>query len=582
VVDRDDTRESLGARLREFGADAASGVVSLLGFDEEPTTQYGAVTYGLAASIALVGAVTDLDAAVPVWFLTTDAVCARPGDRVEHPMQAQIWGFGKTLAVENPKLWGGQLDLPAEPGEHTAGLLAAALAKVGGEDQLAIRESALSARRLVRDTGRSAADAESRISPRAWRPHGTVLVTGGTGALGTHLVRWLAKRGVNHLVLLNNTGPDGAKAKALREEFAAEHPAVGLVIEACDLGDTDALRRILLDVPAEHPLTAVFHAAGVADGGLLDDLTLPQFDNALRPKAVGAWNLHELTKNLDLEAFVMYSSCAGMLPAITEANYAAANAYLDGLAAHRRAQGLPATAVVWGVWDGGGIGGESLAEWLREGGVRAMDPKLALAALGDVLSRDETHVAVVDIDWPRFTAFSQPNVPTIVAQIPEVLAALRATDTPAERDEPEIPPLRAKLAALAKTRWHRTLVDTVCAEAAAVLGHGDAREIDPERLFRDSGFDSLTGVELRNRINVLTGLKVPSTLVFDHPTPVALARHLREELEADAGPEDGRASGDGVPGIVLPLPSEPLPTSSVDVEEASDEEMFALIDGGAP
>ncbi|HET9173133.1 MAG TPA: SDR family NAD(P)-dependent oxidoreductase, partial [Actinospica sp.] len=568
VVEVGDTRDVVAERLRDLGGDEPAGVVSLLGFDEEPSAEFDAVTRGLTSSIALVGGVTDLGGAVPIWFLTTDAVGARPDDRVEHPTQAQIWGFGKTLAVENPKLWGGQLDLPAEPAAGVGELLATALAKAGGEDQLALRGGALSARRLVRDSA-------PKSEAGTWQPHGTVLVTGATGALGTHLVRWLARRGADHLVLLNNTGPDAAKSVALREELAERYPNLGLVIEACDLSDADALRRILLDIPAAHPLTAVFHAAGVADGGLLDELTLPQFDNVLRAKAVGARNLHELTKDLNLEAFVMYSSCAGVLPAITEANYAAANAYLDGLAAHRRANGLAATAVVWGVWGGGGIGGASLAEWLREGGVRAMEPKVALAALGDVLDRDETHVAVVDIDWARFTAFSQPNVPTIVARIPEVKAALRGAGREAEDEAAEIPPLRAKLAGLAASRWHRALLDTICAEAAAVLGHGDATGIDPERLFRDSGFDSLTGVELRNRINVLTGLKVPSTLVFDHPTPVALARHLRASLEAESGgrPQDAQQAPVPLPVVVV---------TDVDVDDASDEDLFALIDGSAP
>ncbi|NUV65307.1 beta-ketoacyl reductase, partial [Streptomyces sp. CAI-85] len=284
-------------------------------------------------------------------------------------------------------------------------------------------------------------------------------------------------------------------------------------------------------------LTGVVHTAGVLDDGVMETLSPQRLAGVMGAKVEAAWHLHELTRDLGLEAFVLFSSLAGTVGGAGQANYAAANACLDGLAALRRAQGLSATSVAWGRWAGDGLAaGEARESWAHRGGVAPMEPGDALKVLESVLGRGEEQVVVADVDWERFaprlaTARSAP----LVAEIPEARRALETTDddgagTVADPAEA----LRTELGALSPAEKDLRLLDLVRTHVAAVLGHSTDEAITADRAFKDLGFDSLTAVELRKRLTGATGLRLPATIVFDHPTPQLLADRLRAELPEGA------------------------------------------------
>ncbi|MEW9534691.1 SDR family NAD(P)-dependent oxidoreductase [Microbispora sp. NPDC049125] len=359
--------------------------------------------------------------------------------------------------------------------------------------------------------------------PAGWNPDGTVLITGGTGALGGRLARHLvAEHGVRHLLLTSRTGgePD-AELVALGAE---------VTVAACDVADREALRALLAAIPAEHPLTAVVHTAGVLDDGVVEGLTPERLAAVLRPKIDGAVNLHELTG--DVDAFVLYSSVSGAFGNGGQAGYAAANVFLDALAAHRRAAGLPAQSLAWGPWaEGGMLGtlGEEEIRRMTRGAVPPLSAPEGLALFDAAGSLDAATVVPVRLNLPVLR-----NAATLPAVLRGLVGApaRRVVDTGAAAAAT----LRERLASAPDAGREPLLVELVCTEVATVLGHGTGTGIEPERAFKELGFDSLTSVELRNRLNAATGLRLPATLVFDHPTPAALARRLRVDLLGDETP----------------------------------------------
>uniref|UniRef100_UPI000CD4DA34 type I polyketide synthase n=1 Tax=Streptomyces sp. SM14 TaxID=1736045 RepID=UPI000CD4DA34 len=525
-------RRPLAGRLRALAEDSpAAGVLSLLALDESPYTDGTALPTGLALTTTLLQALGDAEVRVPLWCATRGAVAVGRSDRLGAPLQTLHWGLGGVAAVEYPERWGGLIDLPERLDERARTRLGAVLAQPDGEDQLAVRASGIFGRRLTH------AEPPREQDGTGWTPDGTVLVTGATGGLGARIARRLARSGTAHLLLTGRAGPDAPGAGALAADLTAEGAEFTLV--ACDAADRDDLARLLDGIPPERPLRAVFHAAGVLDDGVLDTLTPERAAGVLRPKTDAALHLDELTRDAELTAFVLFSSLAGTLGGAGQGGYAAANAFLDALAQARRDRGLPATSVAWGLWGGGSLASGATSERLVRGGLPAMDPELAVDALWQALDDDETRLVVADFAWDRFVrAYTALRPSALLGDLPEVrrVHAGNAAAPGGGADGPA-----ARLAGLPEAERAAALTESVRKCAADVLGHDDPGAIDPERAFKDLGFDSLTAVELRDRLAGATGLRLPVTLVFDHPTTTALVAHLGAELAGTSKPASAPA-----------------------------------------
>ncbi|BCB84575.1 hypothetical protein Psuf_018880 [Phytohabitans suffuscus] len=530
-----DTRDSLAGRLRREAEErAVAGVLSLLALDETPDPRRPGVPAGLLETAVLLQALEDAGLDVPLWAATRGAVAAAPGDTVTSPGQALVAGLVRTAGVEHPQRRAGLVDLPEAldqaAGDGLRGVLAAPMA----EDQVAVRGTGLWVPRLA------AAPPADMTRPLTWKPAGTMLITGGTGALGAHVARWLARRGAPHLLLLSRRGPDAPGAEALGEELAALGTRVTTI--AGNVADPADLAAAIAGIPAEYPLTGVFHTAGVVDGSPVTQLSADQLEAVLEPKVAAVRALHEATSEHALSAFVLFSSVSGLVPHAGQGAYAAANAHLDAFAQWRRAAGLPALAVLWGTWAGAGMAtSTAVARDANRGGLELMTAHLAVTALHQALDNEDTSVLIADVAWNRLAGLvSAGRPPSLLADLVDAApAAVTAAGTG----------LAERLRGLPRNAQLEEVLTVVCAEAATVLGHAGARDVPPEAVFRDLGFDSVTGLELRNRLGPATGVRIPATAVFDHPTPAALAGHLLELL-APAPPEaNGAAEPDRLDSI---------------------------------
>ncbi|MEW2417708.1 type I polyketide synthase [Streptomyces sp. NPDC046866] len=476
---------------------------------------------------------------------TGGALAVLPGEDVTDLAQAAVIGLVRAAQAEHPGLIV-LLDADEEP---SAGQTAAALAT--GEPELALRRGAFHAPRLVRAV--PDADAQAPV----FREGGTVLVTGGTGGLGALTARHLvAEHGVRRLVLTSRRGAEAPGAG----ELAAELEAAGadVVLAACDVADRDAVAALL----AEHPVTAVFHAAGVVDDATIGSLSTERVAKVLAPKADAARYLHELTAGQELDAFVLYSSAAGVLGGPGQGAYAAANAYLDGLAAHRRAQGLPGLSLAWGLWspEAGGMGaelGEADIRRMARSGVRPLGTEEGLALLDAAPATGRALLVPAGLDAGALAgAADDGGVPALLKLLVRTTPVRRSAAAgggsgsgPAGGSD-----LAARLAALPAADRPRTVLDLVSKEAAAVLNLGSAHDVVPDKPFKDFGFDSLTAVEFRNRLGAAAGLRLPATVVFDHPTP----RELAAFVLAEVAPESDAGAGDHEESVRASLLSIPL------------------------
>ncbi len=502
------------AALAEALPADAVGVLSLLALAEDSYPGQTSARRGAVQNLQLLQALGDTDVPAPLWCATSSAVAVQTP--VTAPLQALVWGMGRVAALEHPERWGGLVDLPAELDDRAGDRLVAVLSGSIGEDQVAIRAAGVFGRRLTQ--------APPSREPDRWVPRGTALVTGGTGALGSEVAAWLAERGVPHLLLVSRRGADAPGAAELRDRLTGLGARVSFA--ACDAGDRDQLAAVVDAVPDDLPLDTVVHTAAVLDDAVLDALDVDRVERVCRPKVDTALHLHELTRDVPLSAFVLFSSFAGTFGTPGQGNYAPGNAVLDALAAHRRDLGLPATSIAWGPWGGEGMADGPVGELARRHGVPEMDPALALAALHRAIDAGDVFTAVADIDWDRFgTAFTATRPSRFLAEVPQSRAA-----APEESVEDDLP---TRLAGMNQAERERAVLDQVRSAAAAVLGHSDVAEVDEGRAFRELGFDSVTAVELRNRLRAATGLTLPAALVFDHPSPQALAEYLLGELFGD-------------------------------------------------
>ncbi|MFE2337907.1 SDR family NAD(P)-dependent oxidoreductase, partial [Streptomyces coelicoflavus] len=417
---------------------------------------------------------------------------------------AAVWGLVRSAQAEHP----GRIVLVDGDGPLSA-------AVASGEEQVLLLPNEALVPRLIRDTTTAA------MSP--WRP-GTVLVTGASGALGRRICRHLAAaHGVSRLLLVTRRGESAPGAPELAEQLRQ----LGAEVEfaACDIADREALAEVLAAVPDDRPLSAVVHCAGVVDDAVFGKQSGERLRSVFAPKAQGAWNLHALTRELDLSAFVLFSSAAGILGSAGQANYAAANAFLDALAKSRREHGLPAVSLAWGLWDvADGMAGElghADLQRLARNGVRALGEEQGLAMFDNALGSDQATLVPLLLD-----SVALRSAPTAVPCV------LRDFAAPAQAPEtgPATKPLHERISGLSGDARRRLLVDTVRTEVASTLGHDARNRIDDRRSFSDLGFDSLTAVELRNRLSALTGTVLPAGVVFDHPSTEALAGYLDAEL----------------------------------------------------
>ena len=444
-------------------------------------------------------------------FVTDGAVAV--GDRTDVPdvAAAAAWGLVRSAQIEHPDRFV-LVDSP-EPPETVASVVAS------GEPQYAVRDGVAHVARLAPlaiDTGDAATP---------WNPDGTVLITGGTGGLAGHLARHLVTgRGMRHLLLVSRRGEDAPGAAELRAELTDLGASV--TIAACDVADRDAVAVLLASIPAEHPLTAVVHTAAALDDGVIEALTPERLATVLDPKAGAAWHLHELTAGTDLAAFVLYSSLSSVMGAPGLGNYAAANAVQDALAQHRAYRGLPATSLVWGRWadDSGmtAVVSDRITHRMNSSGLLPISAERGTAMFDAAVASGQAVAVPVLLDKPALRAGGL--VPPLLRGVVRGAARRTAADASAVASD-----LAQRLRDGDAGDRTRVVVDAIRAQLSAVLGHAPD-SVDPRREFRELGLDSLTAVELRNRLSAATGLRLPATMVFDHPTPQVLAEFLVAEL----------------------------------------------------
>ncbi|WP_225629603.1 type I polyketide synthase, partial [Streptomyces werraensis] len=481
--------------------------------------------------------------------VTRGAVPAGDGV-VSDPAGSAVWGLVRAAQAENPdRIVLVDADPAAAAGDGRDAVLAAVTA--GDEPQLAVRGTTLSVPRLARVTG------QVPDNPDVFRPQGTVLVTGGTGSLGALVTRHLVTRyGVRHLVLAGRRGPDAEGMPELVAELAEQGAAVSVV--ACDVSRRADVEALLASVPDEHPLCGVVHLAGVLDDGVIAALTPERLATVFAPKVDAVRHLDALTRDLDLDAFVVFSSAAALMGSAGQGNYAAANAFLDGLMATRREAGLPGLSLAWGLWEQSTgltahLGAVDQARMSR-GGVLALTPAEGLHILDLGLHMGQALLVPIKLDLRTLRGQAGDG-----GGVPHLLRGLvRAGRRSARAAAGDSGTLVRRLAGLSQAEQESVLLSVVQTEAGAVLGFTSQELTQGTRGFSDIGFDSLTAVELRNRLSAATGVKLPATLIFDYPTPVALARHLREELgDADTTVTGVSAAGTATAAATAD-PGEPI------------------------
>jgi acyl transferase domain-containing protein/acyl carrier protein len=448
---------------------------------------------------------------------TRGAIATHEDEDVPDLAAATTWGLLRSAQSEHPGRFG-LVDLDGEQASWAA--LPAALAH--DEPQLAGRAGAFSALRLARVPRVAGIDAQSAVSqPKAIDPNGTVLITGGTGGLGRLLAKHLVvAHGVRSLMLVSRSG--GGEAG---ERLIAELESLGAQasIVACDVSDRTRLHTLIASIPPDRPLRTVVHAAAVLDDGVIDSLDRAQLERVLAPKVDAAWHLHELTKEIDLSGFVLFSSAAGTFGNPGQGNYAAANAFLDALAAYRRARGLPGISLAWGLWETvRGVSMEDLSELdqrrMERSGFSALSEQDGLELFDVALGLDRA------VTLPARLGLSSLRARARAGALPALLRGVVHATVQGAGDS-----VVRRLRVLPPEARQDAMLEIVREHVAAVLGFGFARAVDPKRAFKELGFDSLAAVELRNRLTAVTGVRLPATVIFDHPTAIDLAERLLRE-----------------------------------------------------
>nr|WP_229864643.1 type I polyketide synthase [Streptomyces djakartensis] len=555
-------RDGLRALLAPVvaGEEPLTGAVSLLGLCTDGHPEHPGVPAGVTGTLALVQALADLGIAVPLWTLTRGAVAAGP-DEVPSAEGAQLWGLGRAAALELPELWGGLVDLPERPDARTFDRLAAVLAGTVAEDQVAIRASGVFGRRVVRTP--------AEATPPAWRTRGTVLVVGDSTTVPAPLLRSLLADGAERVVLAGTATDAGADEPA---------PDSAVVRIPCDVTD----RSVLAGLLAEYRPAIVVHAPPLVPLAPLVETSPGDIAEAVVAKTSVAGHLVGLAAEADLQALVLFSSVSGVWGGASQGGYAAATAHLDALAERARAAGLPAVSVAWSPWAGGAHAEGADEEFLSRRGLVPLDPDAAVRSLRRLLAGGSACGVVADVVWDRFVAsYTSVRPAALFDDVPEV-RELHAARRAADAEDPATAELVRELSARTGDQRRAALLRLVRTHAAAVLGKASGDAVDSKRAFRELGFESLTAVELRGRLAEATGLTLPASLVFDHPTPAALARHLEERLFGD---EAGTAAAAKAPVVRKADPGEPIAIIGMACRlpggVVSPEDLWDLLSDGA-
>ncbi|XTZ15830.1 SDR family NAD(P)-dependent oxidoreductase [Micromonospora echinospora] len=464
--------------------------------------------------------------------LVTRGACATTAGSPVTVAQTPLWGLGNVVELEHPELWGGQVDLdPAATDADAATALLGELLAPSTGDRVAVRGPERLVARLVPQQAAPAPEAAVPVHADA-----TYLVTGGLGALGLAVARWLVARGARHLVLVGRRAPTGEVVTALDglRESGAE-----VTVASADVARPDDVTRLVAAVPVDRPLRGVVHAAGVLADGVLLQQPWAEFVRVLAPKVDGGWNLHQATRDLPLDFFVLFSSAASLLGTTGQANYAAANAFLDGLAHHRRSQGLPAVSVNWGPWTEAGMAaraGQAEGRWAAQG-IGGITPEQGIEALEEILRADPVQVGVLPVTWSTYLRrFALDSTPALLRELAHTSRGPQprtAASRPADR-------LPERLAAAPPQDRLDLLRGHVRDQVVAVLGLPATYHLEARQKFFEVGLDSLMAIELKNTLQGQLGRTLPSTVVFEYPTVEALAEYLARDvlaLELDVAEE---------------------------------------------
>jgi myxalamid-type polyketide synthase MxaC len=543
------------------------GIVHLWGLDagiEGPTLGQNA-TPGLQSGLALVQALVrhTPTPAAHLWIVTAGAQPAGDPASLQAPGQAALWGLGRTIAHEYPELWGGLVDL--EPGRLQEGLVALAqwLIRPDGEDEMAWRAGV----RLVPRLGRH----ELVLGTTPQLDSGsTYLITGGLGGLGLRVARWMIDQGARHLVLASRHDPSAAARETLR---LFEQAGAQVIVAPCDVAQEHEVASLFGFIATQMPpLRGLVHAAGILDDGVLLQQNGSRFEQVVAPKVAGAWHLHQYTRQLPLDFFVLFSSVAGLLGSPGQSSYAAANAYLDALGHYRRAQGLAACSINWGPW--AQIGMAARSEPARrhrvDQGIGEIAPEDGLRVLAQALRSAPPQIAMLPVDWEKYS--TRPGGRRLV--IADLGLQGRAVRSAPPNASPD---LRRRLAA-ASPRARREQIDALIqAQAARLLGLDPGRALDPQQPLQELGLDSLMSIDLRNGLGAALGLALPATLLFDYPTTGALGSFLDGTL-APSVPAPDATDTRSTLAAENDLPSEQLTQLSQGELEALLDERLEQID----
>ena len=531
-------RETLGDALA--GPTAVAGVVHMWNLDVvEPGNSEidSSLALGCGSVLSLVQSlVREPLAHMPrLWLITRGAQSVAASDRVA-AFQTPVWGMARTLAVEHPELQPMRVDLDPAGDEAGVDLLAREILETNGEDQVAFRDGT---RLVARFVHRTAVSPDS--TPLPVQADATYLVTGAFGGVGLQLARWLVDRGARHLVL---TGRRGATPDARPEVQALEADGARVLSISADVANADDVARLLASIPSDWPaLRGVVHAAGILDDGVILQQDWTRVRKVMAPKIDGAWRLHQATRALSLDFFITCSSAAALVGTVGQCSYAAANAFLDGLAHARRAADLSALSVNWGPWAEVGMVARTEAQSARRAsqGLGTLPPRRAIAALDRLVRAGTAQAAVLSMDWSRALSAWSGGAPPLLAEL-----AAERTQPEAAKAVQAAPALLAQMRAAPAAKRRSLLVAFVRDQARLVLGLDPAAPLDPKRGFQDMGLDSLMALDLTARLKNALARPLPATIVFDFPTVESLSAHLYEQMAFEAASADVSSQSNAV------------------------------------